>query len=101
MAEYYLDDRGIAPVETYIKRLKDSTTRQKIRTKIRKSEKGNFGSEGLGYRHLHESLWELKIDHGPGYRVYFSVIDDKIILLLAAGSKKTTEARYSAGHGQP
>lgn len=32
-------------------------------------------------------MWEIKIDHGPGYRVYFGKIEDKIIILLSAGSK--------------
>lgn len=66
--------------------------RQRIRTKIRKAEKGNFGKEGEGYRHIKGEIWELKIDHGPGYRVYFAIEEDKILLLLTAGSKSSQQS---------
>ena len=53
------------------------------------AETGNFGNEGSDYRHLLGGIWELKIDYGPGYRVYFGLENDSIILLLLAGSKKS------------
>ncbi|MBI4844400.1 MAG: type II toxin-antitoxin system RelE/ParE family toxin [Nitrospirae bacterium] len=46
---------------------------------------GNFGhSKSLG-----EGIYELKVDYGPGYRVYFSVIGKTIVLLLLGGDKKS------------
>jgi putative addiction module killer protein len=44
---------------------------------------------GLGFqKNLGEKLWELKIDEGPGYRVYFVHDGAKVILLLAGSDKK-------------
>ena len=36
-----------------------------------------------------DGVWELIIDHGPGYRVYYSMIGGVVVLLLCAGSKST------------
>ena len=48
---------------------------------------------GLGVqKNLGEKLWELKIDEGPGYRVYF-VHDGAEVILLLAGSDKKRQAR--------
>lgn len=38
-----------------------------------------------------DSVWELRIDQGAGYRVYYSLIDGEIILLLLAGDKRTQD----------
>jgi putative addiction module killer protein len=49
---------------------------------------GNFGdSKPLG-----EGVSELRIDYGPGYRVYFHRIGNSIVLLLVGGTKKTQDA---------
>jgi len=46
---------------------------------------GNPGN----HRNLTEGVSELKIDVGPGYRVYYSIRGDELLLLLAGGSKAT------------
>ena len=89
VAIYYCDKRGVEPAYVYIRRLRDVLGRGKILTKISRAEAGNFGVEGIGYRHIKGELWELKVHYGPGYRVYFSVEDNQILLLLVAGDKKT------------
>ena len=48
---------------------------------------GNAGS----HRHLTEGVSELKIDVGPGYRVYYSQRGNKILLLIAGGDKSTQQ----------
>jgi len=48
---------------------------------------GNFGDN----RYLGDKLYELKIDVGPGYRVYFIKETDKIIILLLGGDKSTQQ----------
>ena len=37
-------------------------------------------------------MWELKINHGPGYRVYYARVGKAVILLLAGGDKRTQHA---------
>ena len=46
------------------------------------------GNPGV-FRNLTEDVAELKIDEGPGYRVYYSIRGDQLLLLLTGGSKST------------
>lgn len=48
---------------------------------------GNPGS----HRHLGEGVSELKVDVGPGYRVYYSQRGDRLLLLLAGGDKSSQQ----------
>ena len=45
---------------------------------------GNFGE----HRFLQDGVWELKVDVGPGYRVYYAQQGKTVILLLCAGAKR-------------
>jgi putative addiction module killer protein len=51
--------------------------------RISQAEEGNFGA----YRALRGGLYELKINYGSGYRIYFGIKDDSLIILLCAGDK--------------
>jgi len=46
---------------------------------------GNFGD----YKFCREGVWELRIDFGPGYRVYYAVVGTTVVLLLCGGDKRT------------
>lgn len=50
-------------------------------------EAGNLGD----YRSVGEGIFELRIDYGPGYRIYFGQIGITIVLLLCGGDKSTQE----------
>jgi putative addiction module killer protein len=50
---------------------------------LKKIEEGHLGS----YRRIDRRISELKFDFGPGYRIYFSLRDGKILILLCAGDK--------------
>jgi putative addiction module killer protein len=66
-------------------KLPDLPARAAVLRRIDRLEKGNFGD----HRFLGEGVWELKIDLGPGYRVYCAQEGKTIILLLCAGSKRS------------
>lgn len=63
----------------------DFAIRQRIRARLQRLIFGNFGDcKALG-----DSVNELRIDFGPGYRIYYTMISTKAILILCAGSKRT------------
>ena len=70
----------------------DAVTRARIQKYIRRLEFGNFGS----VKSLQEGVSELKIDFGPGYRVYFGRDGKTIIILLGGGSKRRQSADIAA-----
>ena len=71
--------------EKWFASLKDRTARVRVDIRIRRLSLGNLGTvEPVG-----ESVSELKIDHGPGYRVYFVQHRGHYVLLLAGGDKST------------
>ena len=69
----------------WINGLKDSTARARIQVRVDRLVHGNPGK----YRHLTDGVSELKIDFGPGYRVYYTERDVELIVLLAGGDKAT------------
>ena len=66
----------------------DALTAARVDKYIRRLEAGNFGST----KALQESAFELKMDFGPGYRVYFGRDGKTIIILLGGGSKRRQSA---------
>ncbi|MFJ3484848.1 type II toxin-antitoxin system RelE/ParE family toxin [Pseudomonas sp. NPDC090202] len=68
--------------------LRNLQARFAIARRIDRARAGNFGdSKALG-----SSLWEMRIDMGQGYRVYFIYRDGAVIVLLAGGDKSSQDA---------
>jgi putative addiction module killer protein len=67
----------------WIDNLKDPAGRSRVLMRVDRLIHGNPGN----HRNLTEGVSELKIDVGPGYRVYYSLRGDQLLLLLAGGSK--------------
>jgi putative addiction module killer protein len=65
--------------------LKDRTGRARILVRVDRLIDGNPGQ----HRDLTDGVSELKIDVGPGYRVYFTQRGERLLLLLAGGDKST------------
>ena len=80
----YNTNKGNKPFSEWLLRLKDRKGRAVILRRINQAEEGNFGN----YRALHDGLFELKIPLGPGYRVYFGLDGDSLIVLLCGGDKE-------------
>ena len=67
--------------------LRDRMGRARIDIRIRRLSLGNAGD----VKPVGEGVSELRIDHGPGYRVYFMQRGELVILLLAGGDKSTQD----------
>jgi putative addiction module killer protein len=67
--------------------LRDRTAKTRIDIRIRRLSLGNAGD----VKPVGEGVSELRVDHGPGYRVYFVQMADVYIVLLAGGDKSTQE----------
>lgn len=65
--------------------LKDRQAVLRIQTRIDRAENGNFGD----VKPVAEGVSEMRIDFGPGYRVYFTQRGQEIVILLAGGNKST------------
>ena len=93
--EEYITVEGRVPFGEWLKRLNDRKARARIRVRLDRLSMGNLGD----CRFLGSGLCELRIDYGPGYRVYFGEIGDLIILLLAGGTKRSQQRDISRDRG--
>jgi putative addiction module killer protein len=75
------------PFADWLDALKDRQARARIRTRIDRLALGNPGD----HRALDGGVFELRIDIGPGYRVYFARTGNTIVLLLCGGDKATQQ----------
>lgn len=76
----------------WINDLKDRTARARIQMRLDRLVHGNPGQ----YRNLTDGVSELKIDVGPGYRVYYTERGGELIVLLAGGDKSTQQQDIKA-----
>lgn len=71
----------------WIDALKDRAGRARILVRVDRLIEGNPGQ----HRDLTDGVTELKIDFGPGYRVYYTQRGTRLLLLLAGGDKQTQQ----------
>ena len=68
--------------------LRDVRARARVQVRIERLAAGNPGD----VQPVGEGVSEMRIDYGPGYRVYFKRIGREIVILLAGGDKRTQSA---------
>jgi putative addiction module killer protein len=66
----------------------------KILIRIKRAELGNVGQ----HRGVASGVMELKVDTGPGYRVYFATSGRQTLILLAGGSKRSQRRDIALAH---
>ena len=71
--------------ERWLMGLRDQRAVARINTRLRRMMLGNSGDVSP----LREGISELRIDYGPGYRVYFVHRGREVVILLAGGDKRT------------
>lgn len=83
----------------WIKGLRDERAQARVNARIRRLSLGNRGD----WRSVGEGIEEMRIDYGPGYRVYYVFRGTEVVVLLAGGDKSTQdrdiERAKSLAHG--
>ena len=81
----YQTSKGRDVFGDWLSGLKDTRTRAKVLARIDRISLGNFGD----CKPLSDGLYELRIDWGPGFRVYYATVGRACVLLLCGGDKRT------------
>ena len=102
----YRTSNGKEPFTEWLDSIRDKRTQNRIKKRMDRVEDGNMGD----YKHLGPNLYELRLDFGPGYRIYYSIYftesDSKTIMILCAGDKSSQKRdieraeEYSLDAGQ-
>jgi putative addiction module killer protein len=79
--------RSSAVFDAWFDALRDRQAQARITVRIRRLQEGNPGQ----HRVLKGGVAEMKVDFGPGYRVYFTQRGAELVLLLAGGDKSTQQ----------
>jgi putative addiction module killer protein len=85
---HYLAPDGKDVVTEWMRGLRDTKARVAIDRRINRLEFENFGD----HKFCRDGVWELRIDVGPGYRVYYAIAGVELIVLLCGGDKRTQSA---------
>ena len=84
-ARRYRATDGKEPFTVWFRALRDIKAKAMVLKRIERLEGGNFGA----CKPCRNGVFELKIDFGPGYRVYYSIMGTELVLLLCAGDKSS------------
>ena len=76
---------GRCPFDDWLLALRDVRARARIRARIARLREGNFGDA----KPIGEGVHELRVHHGPGYRIYFARQGRAVVILLCGGDKQT------------
>lgn len=80
----YLTDDGHDPFKGWLENLPDRQARARVLVRVQRMAAGNFGD----CKPVAEGVWELRIDHGPGYHMYYARAGKKLLLILLVGGDK-------------
>jgi len=82
---HYISRTGKDVFDEWLSKLADARAQAKVAVRINRLAAGNFGDSKV----LGQGLSELRIDWGPGYRVYYAMLGRACILLFCGGDKRT------------
>jgi putative addiction module killer protein len=90
----YARSDGREPFTQWLRGLRDGQTRNRIRQRIARVRLGNFGDA----RSVGAGVHELRVQFGPGFRVYFGREDNAVVILLCGGDKSTQAQDIERAH---
>ena len=86
--EHYETSDGRDPIQEWLAKLRDKKARAVVLRRLDRLAAGNFGDHVF----CRDGVWELRIDLGPGYRVYYALGKQTIVVLLCGGDKRKQQA---------
>lgn len=92
---HYLTPSGKNVFAEWLDSLRDAKAEARVAARIARLAAGNFGDS----KPLRDGVWELRIDWGPGYRVYYAMRDRACVLLLCGGDKRKQSADINRAVG--
>lgn len=69
--------------DVWLQKMRDIRAKTAIVRRLRQAGQGNFGD----HKNLGGELWEMRLHLGPGYRIYYSIHGDSLIIIVAGGIK--------------
>ena len=83
--QVYRSANGRQPFAEWLESIRDTSTQDRIQARVNRLKFGNFGDfESVG-----DGVFELRLNFGAGYRVYFGQIGSTVVLLLCGGDKSS------------
>src|SRR5580658_7514218 len=87
----YVTESGREVIREWLDQLRDARAATRIVMRIDRLADGNFGD----CKPLRDGVCELRIDYGPGYRLYYAMIGRSCVLLLCGGDKRKQSSDIS------
>jgi putative addiction module killer protein len=84
----YVTESGKDVFGEWLAGLKDARARAKVAVRVARLAAENFGD----CKPLQGGVWEMRVDWGPGYRVYYALVGQSCVLLLSGGDKRRQAA---------
>ena len=85
---HYLTASGRDLFRSWLDDIRDMRARVAIQRRIDRLATGNFGD----HKFCRDGIWELRVDVGAGYRVYYAKAGQAIVLMVCGGDKRTQTA---------
>jgi putative addiction module killer protein len=82
---HYLDEAGNDPYQDWLDAMRDRVAKVAVIRRVARMEVGLFGD----CKPLRDGVWELRVDVGAGYRVYYTHVGDRVILLIGGVDKRS------------
>lgn len=84
---FYKTPNGKEPVLEWLNSIKNKSWQQRIESRISYICFGNFGD----YKNVGNGVFELRFFFGPGYRLYFGILNESNLIVLLAGGNKSSQ----------
>ncbi len=84
---HYVNEKGVDVFARWFDKQRDHKAMARVLARIEQMCDGNFGD----CKPLRGGVWEIRIDVGQGYRLYYSIIDKEVVLLLCGGDKRSQD----------